>query len=71
MEPLLTLTVTEPEFRNLRNAYDDAFRRFVLAMNAHGDVEQAANRYRQTRDALASYMLSRREDHVEIACCSA
>jgi hypothetical protein len=73
MDPLLTLRVNEPEFRILRDAYDDAFRRFVLAMNAHGDVGQAAERYRQTRDALAGFLLARRVDEFAVsgACCSA
>lgn len=72
MEPLLSLTVTEPAFRELREAYDQAFRQFVLAINAHGDVERATAKYRETRDELAAFLLSRRSEqaHAEMtACC--
>ncbi len=75
MEPLLSQTVTEPEFRELREAYDEAFRRLVLAMNAHGDVEFATARYRRTRDELACYLLARRNPNMQhsalLECCSA
>ena len=71
MEPLLTFTVTDPAFRELRNAYDQAFRRFILAMNAHGNVEQAEIEYREARNELAEFLISRRSEHVESACCAA